>query len=582
MLNRYLTAFTPASCTDAADQRKGQLILLVALASGLAGAIYGVFFALIGFTLGALFCALGSGLSAGVAVVLRKSGSLFASGTMMAAAMVGVISGLGWSGYGLADPVNAWHAAGPLMALLMVNRKAAWSWFGVAVLQLLGMWVLQQRGFTFGQGYAADWLPHMQAMLYVGGAAIVLIIGLIFDNLKQQALAASGQAQADAEALAARVTQAIAHLEQEKAATEAAQHEMEAERVYLHAHIGYLVERIASIADGDFVRGVGERAAAADAHIAPGTVTAVGHLYHGLDDVCLHLRDMIQRVQEAVSVAQHTVASIRHTSTAVTDGAQAQVRQAEAMAIAVQQLAATAEGNAQHAADATTVAEASKHKAMEGGEVVSQTRTAVHTLASGIATSTQTIQQLGTSSQAIGELAETITDIADQTNLLALNAAIEAARAGDHGRGFAVVADEVRKLADRTAQATEHIRRMINTIQNETTVAVDTMHEGQAGVERGVTLADHAAGTLHAIVDGTAATVDKITHIAVASEEQSATTAQLSNAVNEVATISRETARNLEHVQAHSHTIEQTTADLADLLGRFTVTNKAIPHRQAA
>ena len=65
----------------------------------------------------------------------------------------------------------------------------------------------------------------------------------------------------------------------------------------------------------------------------------------------------------------------------------------------------------------------------------------------------------------IGDMANSIADIADQINLLSLNASFEAARAGEHGRGFAVVAGEINTLAEQTKNAVDQIQGTVSQIQ---------------------------------------------------------------------------------------------------------------------
>lgn len=76
-----------------------------------------------------------------------------------------------------------------------------------------------------------------------------------------------------------------------------------------------------------------------------------------------------------------------------------------------------------------------------------------------------TISDLEIRSREIGKIIKVITTITQQTNLLALNATIEAARAGDSGKGFAVVASEVKDLARETTASAEDITHKIEAIQ---------------------------------------------------------------------------------------------------------------------
>ena len=102
-----------------------------------------------------------------------------------------------------------------------------------------------------------------------------------------------------------------------------------------------------------------------------------------------------------------------------------------------------------------------------------------------VSSSAKVIGELGKRSDEIGQIVETISGIAGQTNLLALNAAIEAARAGEQGRGFSVVAEEVRKLAEQSSEAAGNIAKLIATIQQDTTSAVESIELGNQSVKEG-------------------------------------------------------------------------------------------------
>ncbi len=117
-------------------------------------------------------------------------------------------------------------------------------------------------------------------------------------------------------------------------------------------------------------------------------------------------------------------------------------------------------------------------KAREGIEKVSEE----------VGSTAAVINRLGVRSKEIGSILNVINDFADTTQLLALNATILAAQAGEHGKGFAVVARQVKDLASKTANSTKEISELINQVQNEVAVAVESMHRSSKRVEDGVRL----------------------------------------------------------------------------------------------
>jgi methyl-accepting chemotaxis protein len=238
-------------------------------------------------------------------------------------------------------------------------------------------------------------------------------------------------------------------------------------------------------------------------------------------------------------------------------------------------MAATSEDIAKNCQVAADGAARASGSATSGAQVVENSIRVMREIADTVQESSRTVASLGERSNQIGTIISSIKEIAEQTNLLALNAAIEAARAGEQGRGFAVVADEVRKLAERTSSATREITEMIATIQGETGSAVSAMEKGMAQVQAGTSEAARSGEALRDILDQINAVATQVSQIAAAAEEQSVSTASISQNIENIKETIQVTSRESETSAAAANEMNAVAEELMAEIGKFRIREDA-------
>ncbi len=283
-----------------------------------------------------------------------------------------------------------------------------------------------------------------------------------------------------------------------------------------------------------------------------------------LGSTVTHIRDAAQQVSSRAK-------ALSGLSSGAYEGMEQQSGEITSMAGAVEEFSATSLNIADNMGNTERMARTNAEQTRIGRSSMTEASSSLQHIAQALSSTAVVVNTLGQRSQEIGGIVGVITSIAEQTNLLALNAAIEAARAGEQGRGFAVVADEVRSLASRTRQATDEISSMINSIQQETGNAIQTMEQGSSLMTEGLSLNAKVAEALAQIDEQSRSAGHQFAAISTATQEQSSTATLLSSNLQSIALANSEQREVVSNLAETARELEVLAADLRQEVDRFRV-----------
>lgn len=180
--------FIPDHCAnDPESGRRARLICRFGFLGAIFGAVYAVFYLLIGHDWGAFIIVVCSSGFAFMPWLMKRTGSLDIAGNILSLILMLGFAALCCLEGGMSGHAMAWLASVPLCALLLVGRQAAGWWMTASFAACALIVALNFAGFHMSPAYDHKWEGIVSAAGYLGFILFMSILGVIFESGRERA-----------------------------------------------------------------------------------------------------------------------------------------------------------------------------------------------------------------------------------------------------------------------------------------------------------------------------------------------------------------------------------------------------------
>lgn len=275
----------------------------------------------------------------------------------------------------------------------------------------------------------------------------------------------------------------------------------------------------------------------------------VGELAFWFNEFMNDIEQIVSHVRESSLELHNSIGDVSAGSQDLSQATQEQAASVEEISASIEEMTGTIQHNAELIREGQEASNAITKLIDHSKQIFSQLNIA--------------IQEVSQDSRKIGDIVSTVNEVAFHTNLLALNASVEAARAGEHGKGFAVVAGEVRSLAQRSAEAANEIKALIEGTVGKVKTGDDMMKKTSASMEELMSRMEFFFKMMEVI--------------STSSMEQSQNISELSKAISQIDGTTQHNASTVKELASTLDNLRTVATILADDVQKFRTSGEKQP-----